>query len=261
MSTSALALMFVSCILLFLFMAYVDQVAGRYQLDKARLRADLNDRIYRIGTLSETFPAQFMTPELKQLLVRLELNLIQRIGRLEKPTEALTERESLLQEQEKLGLDISIENQPCPLSSEAAFKEVSFQLETLNSQVHRAVQDGLLTKADASGWFKSVRYWLALSNIEMFDNMATQALESDQPRLAKRAYERGLQYIRNQSDQMAFQAQREAFESGVETAENAIEKQTQAEQQLKAPPVEEKAPEPEEGNEWKKKPLYDKSEV
>ncbi|GGM15968.1 hypothetical protein ACFQDN_26580 [Pseudomonas asuensis] len=260
MSTSALALMFVSCILLFMFMAYVDQVADRYQLDKARLRADLNDRIFRIGTLSESFPAQFMTPELKQLLIRLELNLIQRIARLEKPTEALTERESLLQEQEKLGIEISIDNQPCPLSSEAAFKAVNFQLETLNSQIHRAVQDGLLTKADASNWFKSIRHWLTQSNLEMFDNMAAQALESDQPRLAKRAYERGLQYIRNQSDQTAFQSQREAFEKGMELAEETIAKQTEAEQQLKATPLEEKTPEPE-GSQWKKKPLYDKTEA
>jgi hypothetical protein len=261
MSTTALALMFVSCILLFLFMAYVDQVADRYQLDKARLRADLNDRIYRIGTLSETFPNQFMTPELKQLLIRLELSLIRRLNALQKQTEALTEREALLLDLEKHGLDITIDNPPCPVINEAVFKDVNFQLETLNGQVHRAVQDGLLTKADASGWFKSVRYWLALSNLDMFEAMAHQALESNQPRLAKRACERALQYIRNQSDQGAFESQRESFEKGMAEAEKMIEKQVEAESNVPTSPAEKPAPESKEESEWKKKQVYDNTEA
>jgi hypothetical protein len=43
-----------------------------------RLKVELADRLRRCGEITETFPGQFMTPALKLLLTRLELNLNQR---------------------------------------------------------------------------------------------------------------------------------------------------------------------------------------
>ncbi len=51
---------------------------------KARTKVELNDRLRRCGEITETFPGQLMTPALKLLLTRLELNVCQRLLNLEK---------------------------------------------------------------------------------------------------------------------------------------------------------------------------------
>jgi hypothetical protein len=78
-----ITLLVVAGIALLIAIGYMNHVVENNKLEKARTRIELNDRLRRCGEITETFPGQLMTAELKQLLTRLELNVCQRLLSLE----------------------------------------------------------------------------------------------------------------------------------------------------------------------------------
>lgn len=80
-----ITLLVVAGIAILIAIGYMNHVVENNKLEKARTKVELNDRLRRCGELTETFPGQFMTPALKLLLTRLELNVCQRLLNLEKP--------------------------------------------------------------------------------------------------------------------------------------------------------------------------------
>ena len=79
-----ITLLVIAGIAILIAIGYMNHVVENNKLEKARTKVELNDRLRRCGELTETFPGQFMTPALKLLLTRLELNVCQRLLNLEK---------------------------------------------------------------------------------------------------------------------------------------------------------------------------------
>ncbi|WP_204310419.1 hypothetical protein, partial [Stenotrophomonas maltophilia] len=75
-------------------------------------------------------------------------------------------------------------------------KEVRFLFEALHAQLTRFTQDGHLPRSEAQIWVKEIRHLLVRLHIEFFGNLGQQALQQNEPRQARLAFERGAQYLR-----------------------------------------------------------------
>ena len=103
-----ITLLVVAGIAILIAIGYMNHVVENNKLEKARTKVELNDRLRRCGELTETFPGQFMTPALKLLLTRLELNVCQRLLNLEKTSAATKARIAelnALTNMRRLGID------------------------------------------------------------------------------------------------------------------------------------------------------------
>lgn len=212
MSPLVITILIVSGIALLIAIAYINHMVENNKLEKARLKADLNDRLRRSSDVAETLPGQLMTPQLKLLLSRLQLHFGERLLPLDKSNSALKARIEELRKHIAQGESIPVNNPPQQILSEAKAKDVRFQLENLHGQLTRSVQDGLLTATEAKLWLGEVRTMLTQVHIEFFSNLGQQALQQNQPGQARLAFERGVQYLRKQPDPARYQAQLQKFE-------------------------------------------------
>jgi len=252
-----ITLLVVAGIVLLIAIGYLNHVAEARKVERARTLVELNDRLRRCSELSETFPGQLMTPALKLLLLRLELNVIKRLVALERRNnpavqERATELEALLAQ----GDNIQVNNPPSPIQTEAKAKDVRFLLEAMHGQVTRAAHDGFLQAAEAKHWVREIRNLLVLLHIEFFNNLGQQALNQQQPGQARLAFERGVQYLKNQAEPAPWKTHLQAMERQLARA-NAMVLDTIA-------PTEDDNNELTEGlkvveadAEWKKKAIYD----
>lgn len=71
MSPLVIAALVVAVLVLLIAIGYINHMVENSKLEKARLKADLNDRVRRSRDVSENMPGQLMTPALKLLLSRL----------------------------------------------------------------------------------------------------------------------------------------------------------------------------------------------
>jgi hypothetical protein len=193
--------MVVTGIVLLIAIGYLNHVAENKKVERARSMVELNDRLRRCSELSETFPGQLMSPALKLLLVRLELNVIKRLMSLERRNNSnLSERQTELEALVAQGENIKVSNPASPIQTEAKAKDVRFLLEAMHGQVTRAAHDGALQTAEAKHWVREIRNMLVLLHIEFFNNLGQQALNQEQPGQARLAFERGVQYLKNQPE-------------------------------------------------------------
>ncbi|WP_028239119.1 hypothetical protein [Stutzerimonas azotifigens] len=200
---------------LFLLVAigYINHIVERNRLEKARLRADLNDRIRRCANLSGSLPGQMMSPPLKQALTRLELQLAERLQSLDRQDAKLRQRIADLQAELAKGDGAEMRNPPQPIMSEARAKEVRFMLEDLSAQITHAAKQGLMDQNEAKRWMRECQRLSVMLHIELFGNVGKAALEQGQPRQARLAFERAVQFIRKQPDPAPFQAQLKRLEA------------------------------------------------
>ena len=207
MTPLMITLLVVAGIAILIAIGYMNHVVENNKLEKARTKVELNDRLRRCGELTETFPGQFMTPALKLLLTRLELNVCQRLLNLEKTSATTKARITELSTLVAQGESIPVNNPPAPILTEAKAKDVRFLLEALHGQITRAAHDGFLPPNEAKQWIREVRHILVLLHIEFFNNLGQQELEDDQPGRARLAFERGVQYLKGQPDAALYEEQ------------------------------------------------------
>jgi hypothetical protein len=250
-----ITLMVVAGIVLLVAIGYLNHVNENKKVERARTVVELNDRVRRCGELSETFPGQLMTPALKLLLVRLELNVVKRLAQMERRNNpSLHERQMELEGLVAQGEKIVINNPPSPIQTEAKAKDVRFLLEAMHGQITRAVHDGFLQTAEAKHWIREIRSLLVLLHIEFFNTLGQQAMTANQPGQARLAFERGVQYLRNQADPAPWKSYLVTMEKQLARA-NAMVLDT-------ITPAEDESNELTEGlkadeAEWKKKAIYD----
>lgn len=257
MTPLIITLMVVAGIVLLIAIGYLNHVNENKKVERARALVELNDRLRRCSELSETFPGQLMTPALKLLLVRLEFNVVQRLTQLERRSNpGLQERETELQALIAQGDNLTVSNPPAPIQTEAKAKDVRFLLEAMHGQVTRAAHDGFLQTTEAKHWIREIRNLLVLLHIEFFNNLGQQAMAAAQPGQARLAFERGVQYLRNQAEPAPWKSHLAAMERQLARA-NAMVLDTIA-------PTEDDNNELTEGlkvveadAEWKKKAIYD----
>ncbi|QCI11364.1 hypothetical protein E6B08_08090 [Pseudomonas putida] len=207
MTPLLITLLIVAGIALLIVIGYLNNVVENGKLERARLKVELADRLRRCGEITETFPGQFMTPALKLLLTRLELNLNQRQLALDKHSGDLKARIAEIEGLIAKGEQIPVNNPPSPIQTEAKAKDVRFLLEALHNQIVRANQEGFLNTQEAKHWVKEIRHILVLLHIEFFNNLGQQALQQEQPGQARLAFERGVQYLRKQPEPKQYEEQ------------------------------------------------------
>ena len=217
-SPLVITLLIVAGIFLLIAIAYINHMLESSKLEKARLKADLIDRTRRNRSVSDNLPGQLMTPALKLLLSRLELQASDRLLPLDKTNSELRTRIAELREQVNKNELITIGNPVQPINTEARAKEVRFILENLHSQISRAAQDGLLQANEAKHWNKEIQNMLCLLHIDFFNNLGQQALQKGQPGQARLAFERGVQYLRKQPEPAKYQAQLAQLENHLNRA-------------------------------------------
>lgn len=254
MTPLMITLIIVAGIVALIAIGYLNNVVETNKLEKTKLKHELADRLRRCGEITETFPGQFMTPALKLLLTRLELNLNQRILAQDKGNAGIKARLVELEAEIAKGEGIAVKNAPIPIQTEVKAKDVRFLLEALHAQVTRAAQDGFLPANEAKHWIREIRHILVLLHIEFFNNLGQAALQAEQPGQARLAFERGAQYLRKQPEPAVYQEQLKYMEKLLARA-NALVLDSNA-------PSEDDHNELTEGlkevePEWKKKVIYD----
>nr|WP_218583793.1 hypothetical protein [Pseudomonas akapageensis] len=207
-----ITLFIVAGIALLIAVGYMNNVVENNKLEKARLKIDLGERIRRCGEVTESFPGQFMSPALKVLLTRLELNLNKRLLAQDKKNPVLITRIGELEALLAKGEAMPISNRPTPILTEARAKDVRHLLEALHSQIARAAQEGFLPASEAKHWIREVRHILVQLHIEFFNNLGQHALQQNQPGQARLAFERGVQYLRKQPEPQVYQEQLQYLE-------------------------------------------------
>lgn len=255
LTPSMITLLVIAGIVLLIAIGYINHVVENNKLEKARLKVEFNDRIRRCSEVNETFPGQMMSPALKLLLTRLELNATQRLLLLNKSSVPLKARVAELDALVAKGDSIPVNNPPRPILTEAKAKDARFLLETLHGQVTRAAKDRVLASNEAKQWLKEIRHLLVILHIEFFNNLGQLALQQNQPGQARLAFERGAQYLRKQPDAL-YSSQLKAFEAQLARAnailQNNLEPSTQEVNEL----TEGLRTDEIEGD-WKKKAIYD----
>jgi hypothetical protein len=255
LTPSMITLLVIAGIVLLIAIGYINHVVENNKLEKARLKVEFNDRIRRCSEVNETFPGQMMSPGLKLLLTRLELNATQRLLLLNKSSVPLKARVAELEALVAKGDSIPVNNPPRPILTEAKAKDARFLLETLHGQVTRAAKDRVLASNEAKQWLKEIRHLLVILHIEFFNNLGQLALQQNQPGQARLAFERGAQYLRKQPDAL-YSSQLKAFEAQLARAnailQNNLEPSTQEVNEL----TEGLRTDEIEGD-WKKKAIYD----
>ncbi|EFQ64400.1 MULTISPECIES: hypothetical protein [Pseudomonas] len=256
MTPLMITLLVIAGIAILIAIGYMNHVVENNKLEKQRTEIELNDRLRRCGEITETFPGQFMTPTLKLLLTRLELNVNQRLSNLNKTNATYKARITELSALVAQGESIPVNNPPAPIQTEAKAKDVRFLLEALHGQVTRAAQDGFLPTNEAKHWIKEIRHILVLLHIEFFNNLGQHALQQGQPGQARLAFERGAQYLRKQPEPVLYSAQLQQLEGQLARANATVlvnSKQTIDE----ASELTEGMKEVDADAEWKKKAIYD----
>lgn len=255
LTPSMITLLVIAGIVLLIAIGYINHMVENNKLEKARLKVEFNDRIRRCSEVNETFPGQMMSPGLKLLLTRLELNATQRLLLLNKSSVPLKARVAELEALVAKGDSIPVNNPPRPILTEAKAKDARFLLETLHGQVTRAAKDRVLASNEAKQWLKEIRHLLVILHIEFFNNLGQLALQQNQPGQARLAFERGAQYLRKQPDAL-YSSQLKAFEAQLARAnailQNNLEPSTQEVNEL----TEGLRTDEIEGD-WKKKAIYD----
>jgi hypothetical protein len=171
-------------------------VVENNKLEK-RTEIELADRLRRCGEITETFPGQFMTPALKLLLTRLELNLNQRLLNLNNQRRAQgahRRAEGLMAQGED-----PVNNPPAPIHTEVKAKDVRFLLEALHGQVTAPPRKASCRPTRPStGSRKSPHPGAAAHRVLQQPRPAR--LQQNQPGQARLAFERGVQYLRKQPE-------------------------------------------------------------
>lgn len=257
MTPLAITLMVVTGIVLLIAIGYLNHVNENKKVERARTLVELNDRLRRCSELSETFPGQLMTPALKLLLVRLELNVVKRMMALDRRSNPnLQERATELEALVAQGDNIVVTNPKSPIQTEAKAKDVRFLLEAMHGQITRAAHDGFLQTAEAKHWIREIRALLVLLHVEFFNNLGQHALDQEEPGQARLAFERGVHYLKNQAEPAPWKSHLQAMERQLARANAMVldtiapteEDDNELTEGLKADEVE---------SEWKKKAIYD----
>ncbi|MGE6529315.1 hypothetical protein ACQKEM_09875 [Pseudomonas sp. NPDC077382] len=233
----------------------INQIVEKNSLEKARIRAELSDRMRRCANLSASIPGQMMTPELKLLLTRLELGLAEQLLPLDKKNATLEPRVASLRSAVAKGEDIPVENAPVRITTEAQAKEIRLLMEDLHTQIVWAAKQNQLETAAAKRWIQQIQRMMVILHVEYFSNVGQQALQQGSAHKARLAFERGIQHIRKQPNPTEYQAQLSKLEASYSHA-NKLE-QTQQQPKLDEPSeLAEGLKSLESEDDWKKNNIY-----
>ncbi|WP_205340569.1 hypothetical protein [Denitrificimonas caeni] len=256
MSSVTIVILIFIAIAALLFIGYINQLIEKTSLEKARLKADLLDRYRRCGILSEALPGQLMSVELKQLLNRLELHFVEQLSTIDSQEAKYKLREEELRQSIAEADELRIKNLPVTIISDQQAKDVRFQLESLQAQIIRAVEEKLLPGAEGKYWLGQLKHMLVTVYIDYFNNSGRQFLEQDNTAQARLMFERAIQYLKKQNDAALYKQPMAQFESLLaRTNASMLEGSNPSSEQISE--LTEGLELQDQENEWKKKHIYD----
>ncbi|MFN3578920.1 MAG: hypothetical protein ACK4VV_00420 [Pseudomonas sp.] len=189
-------------ILLLLSIGFISQGLERARLERARQSADLNARIKVCQRVGAELPGQFMSPELKALLLGFEVHLLDKLLRIDRKDAQVQKRLNDVREQLKQP-ESAISNAPLRIDDPVKAKEVRVQLDDLRGILAQANKEGLLDNRGLQQWNQLLRQHIVETALSMFQMVAEQAMRENKPRVAKLQYERAIAYLQklNSPDQ------------------------------------------------------------
>lgn len=255
MSPVIIAGVVIAGLCLLIAIGVINQIVEKNNLEKARQRAELNDRMRRCAMLSDSFPGQMMTPALKLLLSRLELDLGERLLHLDKKNTVVATRVATLRSAVDKGEAIIVENAPVKVMTEAQAKEVRLLMEDLHTLIVWANKQSKLDAPSAKHWVVQIQQMMVMLHVEYFSNIGQQALQQGNAHKARLAFERGIQHIRKQPNPADYSSQLTKLEASYAHA-NQLE-QTQQKPNLDEPSeLTEGLKGLESDDDWKKNNIY-----
>ncbi len=256
MSSVTIVVLILAGIVALFLIGYLNHALEKNKLDKARRKAELVDRYRRCASLSDSLPGQLMTTGLKQLLNRLELHFIDQLRATDRHEPKYKLRAEELRQLVAKGDELPIKNLPVKIISDEQAKDVRFQLESLQAQIVRAVEEKVIPGVQGKQWVAQIKQMLVNVYIEYFNNLGQQFFQQNRPGQARLVFERGVQFLKKQQDVSSYQQQLKQFEAALVRANALVLEHTK--------PTPEQSSELTEGlaqqgqdEEWKKKQIYD----
>ncbi|WP_022963165.1 hypothetical protein [Halopseudomonas pelagia] len=196
MSPLLIGILVAGGVLILLSIGFINHSLEQTKLERARLTAELNARLNICQTTGSQLPGQFMSPELKKILISYEAHLLGKLLRVDRKNQRAQQQldasRNLLAQ-----TDIPVDNAPLKIDNPVAAKEVRSQLENLQHLLTQAHHDGVLDKASLQQWSVQIRQQLIALALDMFQIIAEQAMRENKPRVAKLQYERAITYLNN----------------------------------------------------------------
>ncbi|UAW97159.1 hypothetical protein KEM63_09975 [Halopseudomonas nanhaiensis] len=186
-------------VLILISIGFISHSLERARLERARQTAELNAKVKHCGAVAAQLPGQFMSVELKMLLLTIERHFLTELTRLDRKNERAARQLEQVNDQLSLG-EAAVDNPPVAVSNEAQAKEIRNLLENLHKLISQAHQDGLLDKSAMQHWSVIIRQHLMTITLDMFQSVARQALQQGKPRVAKLQYERAIAYLQKQNN-------------------------------------------------------------
>jgi len=254
-SVTIVVLILAGVVALFLI-GYLNHALEKNKLDKARRKAELVDRYRRCANLSDSLPGQLMSTDLKQLLNRLELHFIDQLKATDRHEPKYKLRAEELRQLIAKADDLPVRNLPVKIISDEQAKDVRFQLESLQTQIIRAVEEKVIPAAQGKQWLARIKQMLVTVYIEYFNNLGRQFLEQNRPGQARLVFERGVQFLKKQSDISHYKQQLQQFEASLARANALVLEHTRPNPEQSSELTEGLAQQNQD-DEWKKKQIYD----
>lgn len=254
-SVTIMVLVLAGVVALFLI-GYLNHALEKNKLDKARRKAELLDRHRRCANLSDSLPGQLMTTDLKQLLNRLELHFIDQLKAADRHEPKYKLRAEELRQLIAKADELPVKNVPVKIISDEQAKDVRFQLESLQTQIIRAVEEKVIPNAQGKQWVVQIKQMLVSVYIEYFNNIGQQFLQQNRPGQARLVFERGVQFLKKQKDITPYQQQLKQFEALLARA-NALVLEHARPNPEQVSELTEGLAQQGQDEEWKKKQIYD----
>lgn len=253
MSTMLIVALVIGGLILVVGIGFFSQALERARLERARALAELQARWNHCNSINTSLPGQFMTVELKQLLLDIEVKLLEQLLRLDPRNARYSTQLTEVRQQLSKG-EPKVSNAQVAINNETAAQAARRQLSDLMQLLEAACSGGMLDGQAYQHWARQIRQHQVETTLTMYRALAEAAMREGKPRVAKLQYERAVDYLSKQrsgvhADQMAvfrhllIQAEQTAIQmeqgaAGSELAEGvqALEEDDQA---------------------WRKKALYD----
>lgn len=202
MSTTLIVALVVGGLVLVVGIGFFSQAMERARLEKARTLAELQARWNHCNSVNGSVPGQFMTVELKTLLLNLEIHLLEQLLKLDPRDNRNAVRLSEARQQLNKG-EPQVTNAPVVINNEVTAQAISRQLSDLSALLDTARSAGLVSAAGHQQWTRQVRQHMSEVNLNMYRALAEAAMREGKPRVAKLQYERAVAYLSKQQESAA----------------------------------------------------------
>lgn len=259
MSGVAITVAIVVIICVSVIAIYIAQAREKARLEKIQKINAFNERHQKLQRLLHELPPQYLSDELRMLIVQKSIETLNRLLEL-KPSKRF-EADLLADEEYLTNLQSNkLKLQPVKVNDPEKAKEVRSMLETLFKFVQTQAKQRQLDPGRAKQYLQHISYAAAKSRADGLVDKAEHALKAGKPRVAIHAYHTAIEAFKNIKDSPKAAQDVAEYRQRIKALEQDADKHNQ---EVKA-----KAQAKIEGNdqwneflgdegEWKKKNAYD----